>query len=231
MTPGHRDIGTSGHRDVIVPVLLGIALAMFVPTPFILGAAPFEASMGIVSKVFYFHVPCAIIFLLSSFVCGLASVGYLARRNRTADYVALAAAELCVVFGLVVLGTGPIWARKAWGVWWVWEARVTMTLVMWMVFVSYLLLRRFGGAGSEMLSAAVAVFGMALAPFVYWSVNVWRTMHPTTDVLPSLPASMLWPILWCFVAFVCLYLALLLIRVRLQRGAVALDEAYLRLEE
>ncbi len=215
----------------VVPILLAIGFAMFVCTPFILAGAPYEASMGIVSKIFYFHVPCAITFMVSAFVCGIASVVYLARRNRTADHVALAAAELAVVFGLIVLVTGPLWARKAWGVWWVWEARLTMSLVMWMVFISYLLLRKFGGAGSEMLSAAVSVFGMALVPFVYWSVNVWRTMHPTTNVLPSLPASMAWPILWCLVAFLCLYVAMLLVRVRLERGATALEEAYLLLEE
>jgi heme exporter protein C len=216
---------------LFVTVLLAIALVMFVPTPFILGAAPYEASMGPVSKIFYFHVPCAITFLFSAILCGIASVFYLVKRQRTADHIALAAAELSVVFGAIVLGTGPLWARKAWGTWWVWEPRLTMSLVMWMVFISYLLLRRFGGAGSEMLSAAVAVFGMALVPFVYWSVNVWRTMHPTTDVLPTLPASMAWPILWCFGAFTCLYVAMLLTRVRLERSTVALEEAYLRLED
>ncbi len=217
--------------SALVPAFLIIALVMFVPAPFILDAAPYEASMGPVSKILYFHVPCAVTFLCSSLVCGIASVAYLARRRRTADHVALAAAELAVVFGAITLGTGPLWARKAWGTWWVWEARLTMSLVMWMVFVSYLLLRRFGGAGSELLSAAVAVFGMALVPFVYWSVNVWRTMHPTTNVLPTLPASMAWPMLWCFGAFVCLYVAMLLVRVRLERGTVALEEAYLRLED
>ena len=218
-------------KNVLVPVLLVIALAMFVPTPFILAGAPFEASMGVVSKIFYFHVACAITFLISAFVCGVASVVYLARRNPTADHVAVAAAELAVVFGLIVLVTGPLWARKAWGVWWVWEARLTMSLVMWMVFISYLLLRRFGGAGSELLSAAVSVFGMALVPFVYWSVNVWRTMHPTTNVLPSLPASMARPILWCLAEFLILYVAMLLIRVRLERSATALEAAYLQLED
>ena len=93
------------------------------------------------------------------------------RRSRAADSSALAAAELAVVFGSIVLVTGPLWARKAWGVWWVWEARLTITLVMWMVFVAYLLLRRFGGPGSEVLAAAVGLFGMVLVPFVYWSVN------------------------------------------------------------
>ena len=112
-----------------------------------------------------------------------------ARRPR-ADHVAVAAAELSVVFGLLVLVTGPLWARKAWGVWWIWDARITSTFVMWMVFVAYLLLRRFGGAGSEVLAAAVGIFGMALVPFVYWSVNFWRTIHPPTTVIPTLPPDM-----------------------------------------
>src|SRR5262245_50687500 len=176
--------------SIVAPLCLGIALVMLVRAPFMIEHAPFETSMGVISKIFYFHVPVAITFMLSAFVCGIASVVYLARRTRAADHVALVAAELTVVFGAMVLGTGPFWARKAWGVWWVWEARLTITLVMWMVFVAYLLLRRFGGPGSEMLAAAVSVFGMALVPFVYWSVNLWRTMHPTTNVLPTLPASM-----------------------------------------
>jgi heme exporter protein C len=213
----------------IVPLFLTIAIAMFVPSPFIIGSAPYESSMGIISKIFYFHVPIAITFMISAFVCGIAGVVYLVRRNRTADHVALGAAELAIVFGLIVLVTGSVWARKAWGVWWVWDARLTMTLVMWMVFVSYLLLRRFGGAGSEMLAATISIFGMALVPFVYWSVNVWRTMHPATTVLPTLPASMAGPILWNFVAFLFLYVAILLVRVRLEHSADALEEAYLGL--
>ena len=83
---------------------------------------------------------------------------------------------------MIVLITGPLWARKAWGVWWQWDARLTSTLVMWLIFVAYLLLRRYGGPGSEKLGAVVAIFGMANVPFVYWSVNVWRTVHPKTTV-------------------------------------------------
>jgi len=213
-----------------VPILLLVALVMFAGAPFMIANAPFEASMGIVSKIFYFHVPSAITFFMAAMVCGLASIAYLMKRKRTADQVALAGAELAVVFGLIVLVTGPLWARKIWGVWWAWEARLTMSLVMWMVFIAYLLLRRFGGAGSEMLAAAVAVFGMALVPFVYWSVNVWRTMHPTTSVLPSLPASMLGPYICCQIAFLCLFAGILLVRVRLEQSAARLEEAYLALE-
>ena len=217
--------------NVLVPILLAAAGVVLVRAPFVIAAAPYEVSMGEVSKIFYFHVPVAITFMLSAFVCGISSVVFLVRRSRGADHVALAAAELAVVFGLMVLGTGPFWARKAWGVWWVWEARLTITLVMWMVFVSYLLLRRFGGPGSELLAAAVSVFGMALVPFVYWSVNLWRTMHPTTNVLPTLPASMGAPILWCVLGFICLYVGTLLVGVRLERSRALLEDAYLALED
>ncbi len=107
----------------------------------------------------------------------------------------MAAAELTVLYGLIAMVTGPLWARKAWGVWWVWDARLTMSLLMWMIFVSYLLLRTYGGPGSEKLSAGLAVFGMANAPFVYISVNVWRTLHPKTTVVPTLPVDFVDPAL------------------------------------
>jgi heme exporter protein C len=222
---------SSKLSDAIAPILFVVALVMFVPTPFILANAPYEASMGVVSKIFYFHFPSAISFLLFGFVCGIASVVFLIRQNPGADRVALAAAELAILAGLITLVTGPLWARKAWGTWWVWDARLTSSLVMWMLFISYSLLRRFGGAGSETLAAAVSIFGMALVPFVYWSVNLWRTMHPATTVLPSLPPSMARPLFWCLVEFLFLYAGLMVVRVRLARTAAAVEDAYLALED
>jgi len=156
---------------------------------------------------------------------------YIARRWPKADYVAFAAAELTVVLGVIVLLTGPLWAIKSWGVWWDWEPRLTSTLIMWLVFSSYLLLRRFGGPGSELLAAAVGIFGATLAPFVYWSVNMWRTLHPKTSVLPSLPGPMAGPVIWCAVAFVLLYTAVILLRVRLESTRATLERAFLLLEE
>lgn len=215
----------------LVPVLLIVAAAMLLRAPFMIGNAPYESSMGLIQKIFYFHVPAGINALLATFVSGLASAWYLKTRNRLADHIAIAGAELVVVFGLIVLATGPLWARKAWGVWWQWEARLMMTLVMWMVFAAYLLLRRFGGPGSDVLAAAVALFGMFLAPFVYWSVNFWRTLHPKTEVIWTLPPGMGGVFLWCVVAFLCVFTALLLTRIQLERARASLDDALLALED
>jgi heme exporter protein C len=211
----------------LVPVLLVVAAAMFVRAPYLIDQAPYESTMGLVQKIFYFHVPSAITTMTSAIVCGIASAIFLARRRRRADHYALAAAELAVVFGVIVFVTGPLWARAAWGVWWQWDARLTITLVMWMILVAYLLLRRFGGPGSEVLAAAVGVFGMALVPFVYWSVELWRTVHPTTNVIRSLPPEMAWPFRWCLLAFLILYSALLIVRVRLEASRAALEDALL----
>ena len=215
---------------LVLPLLIAAAF-MFARAPFMIVAAPTEATMGIVQRIFYFHVPSASMTFLAAFVCGLASAIYLFRRSPTADRVAVSAAELAVVFGIIVLVTGPLWARKSWGVWWQWDPRVTSTLVLWMIYVSYLLLRRFGGAGSEVLSAAVGLFGTALVPFVYVSVNYWRTIHPNTNVVPSLPKDMLAPFGWCMLAFFLLFAALLIVRVRLEASRSALEEAYVALED
>lgn len=214
-------------------VLVGLVLAVvfFVRAPFLIDAAPYESTMGLIQKIFYFHVPAAITTFLSAFVCGIASVVFLVRRKPLADHIAYAAAELAVVFGLIVLVTGPIWARKAWGVWWQWEARLTMTLILWMVYASYLLLRRFGGHGANVLAAAVGLFGMALVPFIYWSVNIWRTLHPTTDVVFTLPPEMLSVFGWCVTGFLLLYFVLLMARVRLEASRAALEAAYLEIED
>jgi heme exporter protein C len=217
--------------DRLVPVLLAMALVMFMAAPYVINTAPNESTMGLVQKIFYFHFPAAMTMMLAAMVCGVASAVYLFRRSPTADRIAVAAAEMAVLFGIITLVSGPLWARKSWGVWWVWDARLTSTFVMWMVFNSYLLLRRFGGAGSEVLAAAVGFFGMALVPFIYYSVNLWRTLHPATTVVPKLPSSMGVPLYFCWVAFSLLFLALMLMRVRLERQRAAIEQAYLAVED
>jgi heme exporter protein C len=205
-----------------------LAIGLFIAAPVVIAEAPYESTMGLVQKIFYFHVPSAMVMFLSAFICGIWSALYLFKGRSRADRIALAAAELTVVFGLIVLVTGPLWARKAWGVWWQWDARLTSTLLMWMIFVAYLLLRRYGGPGSEKLSAALALFGMANVPFVYVSVNIWRTVHPRTTVVMTLGPGMRGAFWLCFLAFALLYGMLLTLRVRLEEQRATVEELYLR---
>ena len=215
---------------VFVPLVL-IAMVLFASAPLVVANAPVEQTMGLVQKIFYYHVPSAMLLFASAFVCGIASAVYLFRRSAAADRVALAAGELVVLFGLIVLVTGPIWARKAWGVWWEWDARLTSSLLLWMIFVAYLMVRRFGGPGSEKLSAAMALFGMANVPFVYVSVNYWRTLHPKTSVVMTLAPGMRGPFWFCVAAFAILYLLLLTLRKRLEDRQAMVEQLYLAVEE
>jgi heme exporter protein C len=213
-----------------VPITV-VAAAMFAYAPIMILNAPYEATMGLVQKIFYFHAACGMAMFLAAFVSGIGSAMFLFTKKPSADRMAVAGAELTVIIGLIVLVTGPLWARKAWGVWWQWDARLTSTLVMWMIFNAYLLLRRYGGPGSEKLAAAVALFGMANVPFVYWSVNVWRTLHPKTSVIPSLQPGMRGPFWFCVVAFLLVTTAILMLRTELEKRRQQLDELYLMAEE
>jgi heme exporter protein C len=217
-------------RKLFLPITI-VAAAMFAYAPVMVANAPFEATMGLVQKIFYFHVPAWMVMFASTFVCGIASGLYLFRRSHRADRVALAAAELTVLFGAIGLVTGPLWGRKAWGVWWQWDARLTMALLLWLIFVGYLLVRKYGGPGAEKLAGAMAIFGMANVPFVYVAVNIWRTIHPATSVVPSLGAGMRGPFWFCVLAYVLLYTLLLTARVHLEEQRAALDELYLAEEE
>jgi len=214
-----------------IPVLAGVTLLLMLMACKAIADAPAEVTMGLVQKIFYFHVPSAMSMFLSAFVCGIASAVYLFGRKPAADQVAVAAAELASIFGIIVLVTGPIWARKAWGVWWQWDARLTSTLVLWLIFQAYLLLRRYGGPGSDRLAAGLALFGMANVPFVYWSVNVWRTLHPKTSVVPSLQPGMRGPFWFCVAAFVLFYILALTARAGLERRRAELETLYLATEE
>ena len=203
---------------------------MFAISPFLIANAPYESTMGLVQKIFYVHLPSAWMFLLAAIVCGVASVRYLFRGDARHDRLAWAAAELVVLFGIVTLVTGPLWARKAWGVWWQWDVRLTASLIGWMVSVAYLLLRRYGGPGSDKLAAGLALFGMANVPFIYISVNYWRTIHPTTSVVPTLPTSFGLPLWFSAVTFLVLFVLLLRARVRLEEQRAQLDALYLSVD-
>lgn len=204
---------------------------MFAASPFVIASAPYESTMGLVQKIFYYHMPSAAMFLLAAVICGVASASFLFTGRVRQDRIAWSAAELTVLFGIITLITGPLWARKAWGVWWQWDVRLTSSLVGWMVAVSYLLVRRYGGPGSDKLAAALALFGMANVPFIYISVNYWRTIHPATSVVPTLPTSMGLPLWFCLSAFLLLLVLLLTLRTQLEEKRARLDALYLSLED
>jgi len=213
------------------PALLVAAMGCFVVAPYLIYQAPYESTMGLVQKIFYFHAPSGMMMFLGAFISGLAGARYLMKGTPASDRVAAAAAELVVVFGLIVLVTGPLWARKAWGVWWQWDARLTSSLLLWTMFMACMLVRKYGGPGAEKLSAAVALFGMANVPFVYVSVNVWRTLHPKTSVVPSLAPGMRGPFWFCALTFLLLFLVLLSVRLRLGEQQEELETLYLDLDD
>jgi len=208
-----------------------VCALMFALSPFIIANAPYESTMGMVQKIFYYHMPSAWLFLIAAIVCGVASVRFLFTGSPRQDRIAWAAAELTCLFGLLALVTGPLWARKAWGVWWQWDVRLTASLMGWMVSCAYLMLRQYGGPGSDKLAAGLALFGAANVPFIYISVNYWRTIHPATSVVPTLPFSMGGPLWFCVTAFVLLFVLLMSLRIHLEEQRSRLDALYLSMDE
>jgi heme exporter protein C len=217
-------------RKLFAPLLI-VAAAMFAYAPVVIANAPYESTMLLIQKIFYFHVPSWIALTASIVVCAACSGLYLFRGSAKADRFAVAGAELTTLFGLFGLVTGSLWGRKAWGVWWQWDARLTMALLLELIFLGYLLVRKYGGPGAEKLAAGMGIFGAATAPFVYKSVDWWRTIHPKTSVIPTLEPSMYGPFLFCAVAFLLLFVLLLMARVRLEEERAALDQIYLAQEE
>ena len=194
-------------------------------------AAPTEQTMGNVQRIFYYHVPSAWTAFLLFLVNFAASVAYLIRRSPKADAIGVVTAEVGVVFCTVVLVTGPLWARPVWGIWWTWDARLTSTLVLWLIYVSYLLLRRFSHAGTvPVLAAVLAVFGSVDSAFVYMSIRWFRTQHPQPVLGGSEDSGLAPPMLHAFfinlIAFTALGALLVWMRYLLERKQQRLEELH-----
>jgi heme exporter protein C len=208
-----------------------IAAVGFLIVPALILGAPLEPVMGLVQKIFYFHVPCATMLFLSTFVCAGGSVAYLFKGSENGDRVAAAAGELAVLFGVCTLVTGPLWGRKAWGVWWQWDARLTSSLLLELIMIAYLLARRYGGPAGRKLSAALALFAAIDVPLVYKSVDIWRTVHPRTTVVPTLDPRMR-PAFWSSFSLMLLVWSLLfVVRVRLEIARAQLAELQLEADD
>jgi heme exporter protein C len=176
-----------------------------------LAFTPTELMQGPAQKIFYLHVPSAWSAMLSMGLVGVASILFLLLKDERYDRFAAASAEVGTVFSLVMLTTGPLWAKPIWGTWWTWDARLTLTLMLFFLFIGYQLLR---SAVSEpglraRYAAVVGICGLVLLPFIHLSVYLFRTLHPRPIVLkpsaPSLPPVMLVTLLLSFGVFTLLY--------------------------
>jgi heme exporter protein C len=178
---------------------------------------PNEARMGIVQKIFYFHVPSAYCMYVAATACFVGSVGYLVRGTDGWDAVAKAGGELAVVFGLVVLTTGPLWGAKAWGTYWTFDPRLTTSLLSVLVYVSYTVLRNFtgDGPGERKFAAGLGIFGAANLPIIHFSVKKWGGAHPIVIQGGGISHPQMKIALWLsFIAFSCLVALLLWLRAR-----------------
>jgi heme exporter protein C len=192
---------------------------------------PIEARQGMAQKIFYLHVPAAWCALLAFSLVGITSALYLWLMDPRLDRFAAASAEVGVAFAAVMLTTGPIWAKPIWGTWWTWDARLTLTLFLFFLFIGYLALRASVHDPSERarFSAVVGILGMLLVPFIHLSVYLFRTLHPQPVVLkpsaPSLPPEMLRTLLVSTLVFTLLYVGLVTMRYGLSLAEEARDEA------
>lgn len=210
----------------ILAMVTGLLLSLALYEALI--AAPTEKTMGDVQRIFYYHVPSAWTAFLLFLINFVASVVYLIRRDSKSDIVALVSAEVGVVFCTVVLITGPIWARPVWGIWWTWDLRLTLTLVLWLIYVSYLILRRFSTSSqTPLLAAVLAIFGALDVPLVYFSIWFFRTQHPSPVIGGggSLDPRMARVLLLNWVAFLSLAWLVCSTRYRLEVAQREVDEA------
>lgn len=191
---------------------------------------PVEARQGLAQKIFYLHVPAAWSALLAFSLVGIASILYLWLQDGRLDRFAAASAEVGVAFSAVMLTTGPIWAKPIWGTWWTWDARLTLTLFLFFLFVGYLALRAAVHDPGERarFSAVVGILGMLLVPFIHLSVYLFRTLHPQPIVLkpsaPSLPPEMLRTLLISMAVFTLLYIGFVTARYGLSLLSEAQEE-------
>ncbi len=202
--------------------------------------APVELQMGVVQKIFYFHVPSAYAMYIGFTACVIGSGVFLFKRSETAEAIAVAGAEVGTVFCLIVLITGPLWGRKAWGTYWTWDPRLTTTLLISMVYVAYLLLRNLGATGEaeRRFAAGLGLLGGALMPIIHYSVKLWRGQHPTviTNKGGGLHPDMVPALILSFCAFTALVALLIWTRAAAERArqhilTLELDAAELGLLE
>lgn len=204
-------------RETILPAATFLTMAAAIYMVFLY--VPSDKVQGIVQRIFYFHVPLAIMTFVAFGTVAVASVCFLWRGTRFWDRLAHASAEIGMVFCTLVLITGPIWARPIWGTWWTWDARLTTTLILWLIYAGYLMLRNVAGPGEQgaRYAAILGIVGAVDIPIINRSVYWWRTIHPAVLITREGGSGLADPrmqatLVTCFLAFLLLFVWLLVVR-------------------
>jgi heme exporter protein C len=184
---------------------------------------PTERSMGVVQRIFYVHVPSAWVAFLAFGIVALCSMGYLWLKDERLDAIAVSAAEIGTIFTTIVLLTGPLWGKIAWGTWWVWEPRLSLTLLLWFIYVGYFMLR--GATESpergKRFAAVLGIVGAVDIPLIHLSVQWFRSQHPQPVILrpegPTADPAIVQTLLFSLLAFTLVFASLLLYRYGLER--------------
>lgn len=213
----------SGTRRWAVALSLLAAATLLPVLWMVFFYVPTEVTMGVVQRIFYVHVPSAWVAFLAFGIVALCSLGYLWLRDERLDAISVSAAELGTVFTTIVLLTGPLWGRIAWGAWWVWEPRLTLTLLLWFIYLGYFMLR--GATESpergKRFAAVLGIVGAVDIPLIHLSVQWFRSQHPKPVILrpegPEADPAIVQTLLLSFLGFTLLFFALLLFRYGLER--------------
>jgi heme exporter protein C len=219
----NENLSLKGTRAVAAVTAVLAAAGVLTALYMVFFYAPTETTMGVVQRIFYVHVPSAWVAFLAFGIVALCSLGYLWLRDERLDAIAVSAAELGTVFTTIVLLTGPLWGRIAWGAWWVWEPRLTLTLLLWFIYVGYFMLR--GATESpergKRFGAVLGIVGAVDIPLIHLSVQWFRSQHPKPVILkpegPTADPAIVQTLLVSLLAFTLLFFALLLYRYGLER--------------
>lgn len=213
-------------NDRITYPVFSLTALLMAASLILIGLAPMDKTLGISQKIFYLHVPCAWAAALAFLVNFIGSLGYLIKSELKWDRAASSSAEIGVVFGAITLLTGSIWARFAWGVWWTWDIRLTTTLILWLAYLGYLLVRSMAeGERRRRFSAVIGIAAFADVPLVFLSIRWWRSIHPAVITRSGLSLSpgMKLAFFVSLFAVTMLYLCLMMLRVKLERMEDTLD--------
>lgn len=218
------------------PVLIGLCMiaALMVGRALwmVFYYAPVERVMGFVQKIFYFHVPSAWLMFLATAVTAVGSVAFLITRKEKWDRIGDAGVELGIIFGAMVMISGPLWGRKAWGAYWVWDVRLTSALVLWLTLIACKIVRGYAGPSAKQVASGLALFAVVNSLFVYYSVQIWKTTHPGPVVekgkLDPLMSETLW---FCVATFLVIFVCLLWIRLRQGKLRSAMDRLHMHAAE